>query len=97
MLLSVRDLNGPQSRPFTGAWIETSLDSLPAQPALCRALSRARGLKPSVHHHPGSRSESRPFTGAWIETRFAEGVQPRVRGRALSRARGLKRRNAGDL
>ena len=56
-----------QSRPFTGAWIETeclteSITGLGVAP------SRGRGLKHPGHHCIQIADNRRPFTGAWIET-----------------------------
>ena len=77
-----------QSRPFTGAWIETeclteSITGLGVAP------SRGRGLKRPNTLRQWRVEKGRPFTGAWIETELwiYRALEHRV---APSRGRGLK-------
>ena len=81
----------PCSRPFTGAWIETSNALIRACTSVV-APSRGRGLKRPVSVFPALR-QSRPFTGAWIET-CPEDCSLAKFSVAPSRGRGLKQLRA---
>ena len=57
-----------QVAPFTGAWIETSIN-IAVCPYIESHPSRVRGLKREVLNEALFTQAVAPFTGAWIETR----------------------------
>ena len=60
-------LNISESRPFTGAWIETSNCSVIENPPVGRPFTGA-WIETARNRFAAARISGRPFTGAWIET-----------------------------
>ena len=76
------------SRPFTGAWIETTLSSLAGLTLQGRPFTGA-WIETRSAPRPRAKAAGRPFTGAWIETSAARS-QPASSRVAPSRGRGSK-------
>ena len=68
MSVEVHPPSALASRPSQGAWIETRCTRQWPSLCWCRALHRARGLKPRVARDGVLARMSRPSQGAWIET-----------------------------